>query len=214
MKILMTGFDPFGGEKLNPAFEAVKLLPDVIEGAEIIKQEIPTVFTKCGVVLKAAIEEHQPDVILCVGQAGGRSSISVEKVAINLAEARIPDNEKQQPRGMALEADGATAYFSSLPIKAIVKAVRAQGIPSNISYTAGTFVCNAIMYRLLYMIERDYRNLRGGFIHVPFDTAQVTEKPEGTPSMPIATIAKGLECAVSAIVLNDQDINEVAGTTH
>lgn len=214
MKILVTGFDPFGGEKLNPAFEAVKLLPDTIGEAEIVKQEIPTSFSKCGEVLRTAIEKHCPDAVLCVGQAGGRSSISVERVAINLAEARIPDNDKQQPKGMALEADGQTAYFASLPVKAMVKAVRAQGIPSSISYTAGTFVCNAIMYKLLYMIANSYPHIRGGFIHVPFDTAQVVDKAEGTASMPIATIAKGLESAVAAIVMNKQDIDEAAGTTH
>lgn len=211
MKILVTGFDPFGGEKLNPAFEAVKLLPDVIAGAEVIKQDIPTVFAKCGEVLNAAMAKYKPDAVLCVGQAGGRSSISVEQVAINLAEARIPDNEKNQPRGVALEEDGATAYFASLPVKAMVKAIQAQGIPSSISYTAGTFVCNAIMYKLLYMIECYYKHVRGGFIHVPFDTAQVIDKPVG---MPIAAVAKGLEYAVAAIVLNDKDIDAAAGQTH
>lgn len=214
MKILVTGFDPFGGEKLNPAFEAVKLIPSVIDGAEVVKQEIPTVFAKCGAALKDAIDKHKPNAVLCVGQAGGRSSISVEKVAINLAEARIPDNDKQQPKGLPLAADGETAYFSSLPVKAIVKAIRMHGIPSNISYTAGTFVCNAIMYELLYMIAREYKGMRGGFIHVPFDTAQAVDKPDGISSMPIATIAKALEYAVSAIVLNEQDIDEIAGTTH
>jgi pyroglutamyl-peptidase len=215
MKILVTGFDPFGGDKLNPAYEAVKLIPARVAGADVVTVEVPTVFGKCGDVLKAAIDTNKPDVVLCIGQAGGRSVISVEKVAINLDEARIPDNEQKQPLDTPIKEDGPTAYFANLPVKAMVQNIRAHGIPSSISYTAGTFVCNDIMYRLLYMIDREYRGLRGGFIHVPFDTAQVTERPDGTPSMPIATIAKGLEYALEAIVQHMQkDISGVAGATH
>lgn len=115
---------------------------------------------------------------------------------------------------MPLVEDGATAYFTKLPAKSIVKAIRDHGIPSNITYSAGTFVCNEIMYMLLYMIEREFNDIRGGFIHVPFDTAQVIEKPDGTPSMPITTIAEGLEYAISAIINNERDIDVAAGTTH
>ena len=120
MKVLITGFDPFGGEKVNPAFEAVKLLPDTIAGAEIIKLEIPTVFTRSAVVVEEAIKEHQPDIVINVGQAGGRSCMTVEKVAINLAEARIPDNDGEQPFDQPLREDGETAYFATIPVKAMV----------------------------------------------------------------------------------------------
>ena len=214
MKILVTGFDPFGGDKINPAYEAVKLLPAKVAGAEVVVEEVPTVYRKCGEVLEQAIEKHKPDAVVCVGQAGGRSVISIEKVAVNLAEARIPDNDKQQPSDQPTIEGGATAYFSTLPVKAMVKNVKEHGIPANISYTAGTFVCNDIMYRLLYMIDHKYPKMRGGFIHVPFDTNQVLDKPEGTPSMPAATIAKGLEYAIEAVVTHGQDIQGLAGVTH
>lgn len=179
MRILVTGFDPFGGESVNPAFEAVKLLPDTIAGAEIIKLEIPTVFSKCGPAVEAGIEKYNPDVVVNVGQAGGRSCVTIEKVAINLAEARIPDNAGEQPRDAAIQADGKNAYFSLLPVNAIVQNIRAHGLPCHVSYSAGTYVCNAVMYEVLYMIEKKYQNMRAGFIHVPFASEQVVDKPNG-----------------------------------
>jgi len=214
MKILVTGFDPFGEDTMNPAFEAVKLLPSKIGDADIVTEEIPTVHGKCGVVLQSAIEKHKPNAVLCIGQAGGRSSISIEKVAVNLAEARIPDNENNQPSDQPIVEGGPTAYFTNLPIKAMVQNVKKHNIPSSISYTAGTFVCNDIMYRLMHMIATEYKDIRGGFIHVPFDTAQVINRADGTPSMPIATIAKGLEYAIEAILTHDKDITGIAGATH
>lgn len=212
MKVLITGFDPFGGEQVNPAYEAVKLLPDTIAGASIIKLEIPTVYHKAGQAVEAGIKEHNPDVVICVGQAGGRSSITVEKVAINLAEARIQDNDGQQPMDQALRANGENAYFTNLPCKAMVNEIREAGIPAHISYTAGTFVCNDVMYSLLYMIDQTYHNLRGGFIHVPYATSQVVDKPIGTPAMSLETIAKGLELAIKAVVENKEDISLHMGT--
>ena len=200
MKILVTGFDPFGGESINPAYEAVKLLADEIDGAEIIKAELPTVFGKCAEVLERTIKAHQPDVVLCVGQAGGRAGISMERVAINLADASMTDNEQQQPSDEPIIEGGPAAYFSNLPINTIVQHIKHNGIPSSISYTAGTFVCNDVMYRLLHMIEQKYHAMRGGFIHVPFDTAQAAVKANGTPSMPIPTIAEGLRYAIEAII--------------
>lgn len=213
MKILITGFDPFDKEKINPAYEAVKLLPDRIGCADIVKLEIPTIFGKGAAKVEKAIEEHHPDCVICVGQAGGRSCISVEKVAINLAEARIPDNEGNQPFDKAIAADGETAYFSTLPVKAMVENVRVHGIPANISYSAGTFVCNDVMYRLLHLINTKYHNIRGGFIHVPYTTAQAVTKADGTPSMDEKTIAKGLEYAIEAIVQN-KEYSGSMGTTH
>lgn len=212
MKILVTGFDPFGGEEVNPAYEAVKLLPDKIAGSDIIKVEIPTVFSKSTIVTEEAIKEHKPDIVLNVGQAGGRSSITVEKVAINLAEARIPDNEGEQPLDEKLREDGETAYFATIPVKAMVKNIRDHGIPANISYTAGTYVCNSIMYNVLYMTSKKYTNIRAGFIHVPFATEQVADKPEGVPSMSVETIAKAIEYAIEAIIKNEEDHHEPMGT--
>ena len=129
-KILVTGFDPFGGEPVNPAFEAVKLLPDEIAGATVVKLEIPTVFTRSATVVEEAMVREQPDYVLCIGQAGGRSALTVEKVAINLAEARIPDNDGEQPFDMPLREDGGTAYFATLPVKAMVKNINDHGIPA------------------------------------------------------------------------------------
>lgn len=214
MKVLITGFDPFGGEKVNPAYEAVKLLPDTIAGAEIIKLEIPTVFSKSGPAVEAGIQAHHPDVVLNIGQAGGRSCVTVEQVAINLAEARIPDNNGEQPSDEPLQAGGPTAYFATIPVKAIVKNVRDHGIPCHISYSAGTYVCNCVMYNVLHMAAVKYPNIRAGFIHVPFADEQVVNKPNGTPSSSLAVIAKALEYAVEAIVLNKEDVKEVMGTTH
>ena len=214
MKVLVTGFDPFGGEKVNPAYEAVKLLPDTIAGAEIIKIEIPTVFTRSAEVLEEAIQKYRPDVVLDVGQAGGRSCMTVEKVAINLKEARIPDNDGEQPFDEPIREDGETAYFSTLPVKAMVENMRAHGIPAHISYTAGTYVCNCIMYNALYLAAKKYLGVRAGFIHVPFENGQEVDKANGTPFMSLEMIAKGLEYGIEAAVTTTDDVQKAMGETH
>ena len=173
MKVLLTGFDPFGGESVNPAFEAIKLLPDTIAGAEIVKVEIPTEFTRSISCVEAAIKEHNPDVVIDVGQAGGRACVTVEKVGINLADARIPDNAGEQPSDEPLQADGPTAYFATIPVKAMVQNVREHGLPCHVSFTAGTYVCNCVMYNVLHLCATKYPNIRAGFIHVPFACEQV-----------------------------------------
>lgn len=199
MKILITGFDPFGGETVNPAYEAVKLLPDTIAGAEIIKLEVPTRFHRAGAVLEDAMQRHKPDAVICVGQAGGRAAITPEKVAINLMDGCIPDNAGYQPEDAPIREDGETAYFASLPVKAMMQRMRDAGIPAAVSYTAGTYVCNYLLYTLLYLIDKKYPNVRGGFIHVPYAMEQVINKPLGTPSMDLRQIARGLETAVEAV---------------
>ena len=199
MKILITGFDPFGGETVNPAYEAVKLLPDTIAGAEIIKLEVPTRFHRAGAVLENAMQRHKPDAVICVGQAGGRAAITPEKVAINLMDGRIQDNAGYQPVDVPIRADGPAAYFATLPVKAMVQRMRDAGIPAAVSYTAGTYVCNYLLYTLLYLIDKKYPNVRGGFIHVPYAMEQVINKPLGTPSMDLRQIARGLETAVEAV---------------
>lgn len=214
MKVLITGFDPFGGEKVNPAYEAIKLLPDMIAGAEVIKLEIPTVFSKSGPAVEAGIQKYRPDVVINVGQAGGRACVTVERVAINLAEARVPDNAGEQPVDEPLQADGPAAYFATIPVKAMVKNVRDHGIPCHISYTAGTYVCNCVMYNVLYLAATKYPGLRAGFIHVPFSADQVVDKPAQTAFMPLETIAKSLEYAIEAAVSRTEDINEAMGMTH
>lgn len=213
MKILVTGFDPFGGEPVNPAYEAVKLLPKEIKGAQIITIEIPTVFGRGAESVEKAIIEHNPNAVVCVGQAGGRSCISIERVGINLREASIPDNDGNQPVDVKAKEDGENAYFATIPVKSMVNNVRKHGIPSHISYTAGSYVCNDVMYTLLYMLDKKYPGVKGGFIHVPFATEQVTNKANNIASMPVETIAKGLEYAIEAIVENELDTKEAMGTT-
>lgn len=210
MKVLLTGFDPFGGESINPALEAVKKVSNSISGAEVIKVEIPTVFRKSIEKIETALETHKPDIVICVGQAGGRFEVTPERVAINIDDARIADNEGNQPIDETIFRDGNAAYFSSLPIKAMVKEMNTNGIPASISNSAGTFVCNHIMYGLLYMIDKKYPNIRGGFIHVPFIPEQVVDK-RNMPSMSLDNITKGLECAIKAAVENLSDIKETGG---
>ncbi|WP_432405433.1 pyroglutamyl-peptidase I [Wukongibacter sp. M2B1] len=210
MKILVTGFTPFGGEKINPSYEAVKQLDKVILGIEVVTMEIPTVFKKAIDALEKAIEAEKPDFVICVGQAGGRFHISVERVAINIDDARIADNEGNQPIDEPIYGDGENAYFSNLPVKAMVKKIKESNIPAAVSNTAGTFVCNHIMYGLLYLIDKKYPSIKGGFIHVPFIAEQVIEK-KNLPSMTTNQIVKALTCAIEAISENKEDIKIVGG---
>ena len=214
MKILVTGFDPFGGEKVNPALEAIKSLPSVIHGAEIRWVEIPTVFYKSAEVLEAEIVRFQPDAVLCIGQAGGRASLTPERVAINQDDARIPDNQGNQPIDTPIRLDGQAAYFSTLPIKAMVQAIKDVGLPATVSNTAGTFVCNHLMYQALYLVDKKFPHMRAGFMHIPYMTEQVINKPN-TASMNLTDIVRGIEAAIGAIVdYKDKDIKLVGGTTH
>ncbi len=215
MKILVTGFDPFGSDKINPAIEAVKKLPDTIKGAKIIKLEIPTVFNKSAQVVHQAIVKEQPDYVLNVGQAGGRSALTPERVAININDGRIPDNDGYQPLDEPIQPDGDTAYFTQLPIKAMAKAIRAAGLPAIVSNTAGTYVCNHIFYQVQYMRTKEFPKLKAGFIHIPFLPEQVITRPN-QPSMALADIVKGLIAAIGAIVERDGqgDIEAVEGQNH
>lgn len=205
MKILITGFEPFGGESVNPAYEAVKLLPDMAGDIQIVKMEIPTVFGEAGKVVETGILQHQPDAVICVGQAGRRADIGVERVAINLVEASIQDNAGNQPMDVKVQEDGDTAYFATIPVKAMVKNIKDHGIPASISYTAGTYVCNSVMYDLLYLIDRKYPSIRGGFIHVPYATEQGVGKPVGTATMELSTISKALLYALEAVAGEDKN---------
>ena len=210
MKVLITGFEPFGGEHTNPAYEAVKALPDRIEDIEIIKSEIPTAFHVSIQKIEALIKTHLPDVVICVGQAGGRSNITIERVGINVDDAGIPDNLGKQPIDEAIYLDGPAAYFSTLPIKAIVKALRENGIPASVSNSAGTYVCNHIMYGLLHVLKTEYPGVRGGFIHVPYCESQVVDKPN-VPSMNLFSITKALKIAIMCTCAIDHDIKMTDG---
>ena len=213
MKILISGFDPFGGEKINPAIESVKLLPDEIKGAKIIKVEIPTVARKSLKKLEEVIEIEKPDVVLSVGQAGGRTDISVERVGINMDDFRIKDNEGNQPIDEKIAKDGPDAYLVTIPIKAMVQKMIENKIPASVSNTAGTFVCNHVCYGMAHLASTKYPNMRTGFVHIPFLPEQVVDK-RNMPSMPLELIAKGLEYAIEAIVENKEDIKVEGGATH
>lgn len=214
MKLLLTAFDPFGGSSVNPAQEAVKLVADRIGDVEIVKLEVPTVFGKSVDVVSAKMAEIKPDAVLCIGQAGGRYDLTPERVAINLDDARIPDNEGNQPIDKVIFEDGAPAYFSNLPIKAMVAGIREAGLPASVSNTAGTFVCNHLMYGVLYHIAKSYPGIRGGFMHVPFVPRQTVNLAAPAPSMCREDIARGIEAAIAAIAENETDIKATEGRTH
>ena len=214
MKVLVTGFDPFGGEKLNPALEAIKSLPSEIQGVEVRWLEVPTVFYKSAKILEEEIRIYQPDIVLCIGQAGGRKGLTPERVAINQDDARIPDNEGNQPIDLPIRQDGAPAYFSSLPIKAMVQAIKKEGLPASVSNTAGTFVCNHLMYQALYLVEKKFPHVKAGFMHIPYMMEQVVNRPT-TPAMSLVDIRRGIEAAIGAIIEHgDQDLKLVGGETH
>jgi len=198
MKLLITGFEPFGGETVNPSLEAMKRLPDTIGGAQVVKQALPTEFKRAGEVLAAALEEHRPDAVICVGQAGGRSAITIERVAINLRDASIPDNAGNQPADEPILPGGETAYFSTLPIKTMVERIKETGLPAFVSNTAGTYVCNEVLYTLLHLGKTQYPGMRGCFIHVPYTMEQLASKPNGTPGMSMEDITRALICAAQA----------------
>lgn len=215
MKILVTGFDPFGTDKINPAIEAVKKLPENIAGAEIIKVEIPTIFNKCAEVVHQAILDNKPDYVLDIGQAGGRFALTPERVAINFDDGRIKDNAGYQPRNQPIHEDGQNAYFTQLPVKAMASAIIAAGLPSSVSTTAGTYVCNHIMYQVQYMIDKEFPDLKAGFMHIPFLPNQVVDRPD-TPSLSLDDDVKGITAAIEAIVERDGkgDIEVVGGSLH
>lgn len=214
MKILVTGFDPFGGEKINPALETIKRLPDAVLGARIIKLEIPTVVGKSLAKIQEAVEKENPDVVLSIGQAGGRSEITVERVGINIDDCRIPDNEGNQPIDEPIVAGGPSAYFVTVPIKAIVEKIKTNKIPASISNTAGTFICNHVCYGVAHLAAARTaagKPMKSGFIHIPFLPEQVIGKPALTPSMSLETIVSGITHALEAIVEHDSDIKVSGG---
>lgn len=201
MKVLVTGFEPFGGEKINPAFEIINSLESYIEGAEVIKLQVPTVFRVSIEKICEAIDLYKPNFVIMLGQAGGRFDISVERIGINIDDARISDNLGKQPDNEPIDPNGLPAYFSTIPIKAIVEEIKSIGIPACISNSAGTFVCNHVLYGVLNYIEKNKLNIKAGFIHVPYMVDQVISKPN-TPYMPLDMMIKAVEKAIAVTVAN------------
>lgn len=198
MKILVTGFDPFDNQDINPSWEAVKSLPDKIENVEIIKMEIPTVFRKSVNIIKEKITEISPRAVVSIGQAGSREKISVEFVGINFIDARIPDNEGNQPVEI-ISKDRPDGLFSTLPVFKIVEDLNKNDITAKVSYTAGTFVCNNVLYGISDYIDYNNLDIISGFIHVPSIYEQVKDK-EGKPYMELETIIKALEISLKTII--------------
>ena len=194
MKVLVTGFDAFNGEEINPSAMIVKSLKNEIDGNEIKKIIIPTVYKKSAEILEQTIKDYGPDIIISLGQAGGRTGISLERLAINIDDGSIADNEGNMPIDQKIREDGQNAYFSSLPIKAILEDLLNNGIPSAISNSAGTYVCNHVMYSALYLAEK-YGNIKAGFIHLPYLPEQVIGKAD-LASMDLDMMVRAVEIAI------------------
>ena len=190
-RLLITGFDPFGGESVNPAWEAVKLLPKTIGDYMLCKLEIPTVYGLGAQQVLQKACEVKPDAILCIGQAGGRAMVTPERVAINIRDARIDDNAGNRPVEEPVVSNGPAAYFTTVPVKAMAEAITAAGFPGGVSNTAGTFVCNDVLYTLLH--EFNGTGVQVGFIHVPYLPEQ------GTPSLPLKDTVAALKAAIMAL---------------
>lgn len=212
--VLLTGFDPFGGDTVNPSWEAVSRLHDeVIAGHRVVGVQLPTSFARAPKVLRAAIRRHAPSLALCVGQAGGRAAISLERVAINIDDARIADNDGARPVDSPVVRRGPAAYFSTLPIKSMREALCAAGIPAEISQTAGTFVCNSVFYALMHRLATIRPSARGGFVHIPYLPEQAVSSA-GTPSLPLETAVSALRIALATALPTRRDRRIAAGATH
>ncbi len=208
--VLVTGFEPFGGEDVNPSWEICQALPATIAHAPVVRLRVPTEFRRAIEVVAEAIDRVEPALVILLGQAGGRPAMSVERVAINVDDARIADNAGAQPIDEAIAPAGPAAYFATVPLKAMVAAMRAAGIPAEVSNSAGTFVCNHLLYGVLHFLAASGREARAGFIHVPWLEEQALNHP-GQPTMALATMARGVEIAIAAALATSVDVKMAAG---
>jgi len=210
MKALVTGFDAFGGDKVNPSSLAVQRLKHKIGGLSVHTVELPTSYARSSIVLRGVIHEVQPDIVLGVGQAGGRSELCLERVAINVQDARIKDNDGKQPIDRPVARDGPGAYLSTLPIKACVAEMRKAGLPAAVSNTAGTFVCNHVFYCVMDMAGQPSMGFRGGFLHIPYIPEQAA-RVGGAPSMSLDDIVRGIEITLAVSAVRQTDLHSVEG---
>lgn len=212
-RVLLTGFDPFGGETINPSWEAVRRLDgQIVRRHQIAALQLPTCFGQSLRTLRTALTRRAPVLVIGVGQAGGRSRISLERIAINIDDARIADNAGRQPIDRAIVRGAPAAYFTSLPIKAQLHALHNAGLPAEISQTAGTFVCNHVFYGLMHAL-RDTPRVRGGFVHIPFLPEQAVAHP-GAPSLSLDIIVASLALIVDTALTTRRDTRIAAGATH
>ncbi|MFF1483480.1 pyroglutamyl-peptidase I [Streptomyces sp. NPDC058319] len=214
-RVLVTGFAPFGGEQVNPSWQAASLLAaEPPAGLTVTAAELPCVFGAALDALRDAVRASAPDLVVCLGQAGGRPAVTVERVAVNIDDARIPDNAGAQPVDEPVIPGGPAAYFSTLPVKACVAALRTAGVPAAVSNTAGTFVCNHVAYGLGHLLATEFPGVRGGFVHVPWAPEQVTDG--SAPALEPATVARGLRALLAAAASTPagQDLRVTEGATH
>lgn len=197
-KILFTGFEPFGEDTVNPSWESVKGMSEELEGITIAKLELPVVYDKVAELLREAILKERPDAVICVGQAGGRTQVTPEMVALNLKDCRAADNEGAIFDGDPIREEGPAAYFTTIPVKKMVAAMQEAGIPASLSYCAGTYVCNNVMYHLLDFLAQEYPEVQGGFIHVPYECSQVAGR-SSYASLPLNVIIRGLEICAETV---------------
>ena len=218
LKILITGFEPFGGETENPSWAVAQLLHGYkLQECEITSVQLPCVFSQSLAALELALKMHQPQIVLALGQADGRSDLSVERVGINVCDARIADNEGAQPVDIQVVEDGPAAYFSTLPIKKMVATFKDNGFPASVSQTAGTFVCNQVFYGLQHLLRK--QNVLSGFIHVPLLPSQAAKRSGTTlSSMSAETLRDALLCILPVIVKHakhgEVDAKIAMGATH
>ena len=210
--ILLTGFDPFGGDTVNPSWQVAQALHGQrLGGHRVVSAQLPTAFGQSLHRLAALMAAHEPALVVCLGQAGGRAALSIERVGININDARIADNAGAQPIDTPVVPGGPAAYFASLPIKAMLQGVQRAGVPCEVSQTAGTFVCNHVLYGLMHLLAgrgAGAMGVRGGFIHVPWLPEQ------GRPHLALHDMVRGLHAALWAAILAPQDIALGAGATH
>ncbi|MEU6847830.1 pyroglutamyl-peptidase I [Streptomyces sp. NPDC046716] len=212
-RVLLTGFEPFGGEAVNPSWQAAELVAAAPpEGLAVTAVQLPCVFGESLTVLRAAVDRVRPELVVCLGQAGGRPGVTVERVAINVDDARIPDNAGAQPIDEPVVPGGPAAYFSSLPVKACVAAMRSAGVPTALSNTAGTFVCNHVAYGLGHLLATELPGVRGGFVHVPWAPAQVPDG--GAAALPVDVVAAGIGALLVAAAATTTDLRITEGATH
>ena len=211
--ILLTGFAPFGGEGVNPSWDAVAPLDgERLDGHRVVARCLPVEFGASLDALRDALRDTSPVLVLCVGQAGGRAQLSLERIAINVDDARIPDNAGASPVDIPVVDGGPAAYFTTLPIKAMLAALRDAGIPAEVSQTAGTFVCNHVFYGLMHALRAE-AHVRGGFVHIPFSPAQAARHP-GAPSLATDIVTEGLRIALRAAIATPVDRRIAAGAEH
>ncbi|GAA0490502.1 pyroglutamyl-peptidase I [Streptomyces sp. NPDC046215] len=212
-RVLLTGFEPFDGESVNPSWQAVRAVADTPPaGIDITAVQLPCVFGAALDTLREAVTRTDPDLVLCVGQAGGRPDLTVERVAVNIDDARLPDNAGARPVDEPVVPGGPAAYFATLPVKRCVAALREAGLPASVSQTAGTFVCNHVFYGLMHLAATERPALRGGFVHVPYAPGQVTDR--ALPSLPVAVTAEGLRVITVTAARHTGDIRAAGGALH